>query len=486
MQNVYSHFQERIPLKSSSFSVPNPNRYRDGIERQFYFKYLHVAPEYFSMLATENDLEDEITNPIPTEHTFYFEFRYTNDFYGSEGQMTLSSEIGTFNLHSLMQGINKWVDDSKNAALTYPPLVVDWVHPDLNKFNNSDDIAQYLVNNVDNYYTTPPIGAGHVPTEEGMPVEFTAVTRANVLARDALKIPGVNSFPFPTVENKFINSRVRIIIAPNTRVSFSNEKLLHHLGFRPVNHGPRGAKNRFHMVNKSLDSRKVIIAQTHPDNTSITIDTISHLYIMSYEKIVKIAKPFSSTKAIESKRPMIEAEFENFFKNITLDFNLGFIFQYNSVRRNYIIDVPDNSTIKTIITLSPGLQKLMGFDSPITKINKNSTNVDTKVHDVGKYLQLCKILTQDTCDVIVTLADVPSILHRGQPEQIMAALVPKDDILKNVKNVAPRVSFPVNDKFIKFKVYRHSETGSGKMINLSWPIECYVYGMLCGEPIKPV
>jgi len=438
------------------------------------------------MLATENELEDDKINPIPTEHTFYFEFRYSNDFYGPDGQMSLSSEIGTFHLHLFLMGINKLVDDSKNAALTYPPLVVDWVHPDLNRFTNSDDIAQYLVDNVKSFYTDPPIGPGHVPTEEGKPVEFSMATRANVLSRDAAKIPGINSSAFPTVENKFINSRLRLIIAPNTRISFSNDKLLNHLGFRPVNYGARGAKNRFHIVNKSPDSRMVVIAQTHPDDINIKTDSISHIYVMSYEKIVKIARPFSSTKAIENKRPMIEAAFDNFFKNITLDFNLGFIFQYNSIRKNYIIDVPDNSTIKTIITLSPGLQKLMGFESPITKINKTSTSVDTKAHDVGKYLQLCKILTQDTCDVIVTLADVPSILHRGQPEQIMAALVPKDDILKNVKNVAPRVSFPVNDKFIKFKVYRHSETGSGKMINLSWPIECYVYGMLCGEPIKPV
>jgi len=90
----------------------------------------------------------------------------------------------------------------------------------------------------------------------------------------------------------------------------------------------------------------------------------------------------------------------------------------------------DNTQIESTATFTKPLQKIMGFDenNVLSKQVTTSNEIQKQVHDMVKYLQLCRIFTQDTGDVIVTLSNTPSILNRYQSEPIMVALVPKDNI----------------------------------------------------------
>ena len=481
MQDVYSHFQERISSNSSSFSVVNPNNYRDGIRRYFYFKYLHIVPEYFSMLATENELENETLNPIMTSHGFIFEFYFHDKFYGNDEKFELNIRQGPINIIQTVKEFNRKVDEVKNAAYIFSPVIIDWVDAKINSFKNEHAFNEYMRENAHLYYKY----------EEDMNGEeistFNPETHSNVLPRSCANMAMVNPYQIPDDDIAFLNCRLRLIIAPNTRISLSNSALFAAFGFTDKAFGVRGEKNRYHLVNPHPDKRMIVIAERPPANFVVEMLTLSNVYIMNYKTRVDFQRDMITSKSQEMKPEIIYAEMVKIFHQASMDCYIRFGIHYDTTTRRFRFTLSNNAVFESRIRISILLQPLLGFGSEyITMQNLTGTNVAKQEHDINKYLNLCKILTQDTCDVIVTMENVPSILNRGQPEQIVAALLPKDSILKNVKNVSPKFFIPENDQDLNFKIYRHSELGRGKTIQLGWPIDCYIYGMICGEPIKTV
>lgn len=489
MQDVYTHFQERIPINSSGFSLPNPNTFRDGIDRMYRFEYLEIVPEYFSILATENELENENINPTITRNSIRFECGFTEKFYGETNQLEINLSKGEQKLSSFLSELNKFTDENKNPAYLFPPLVVDWVNNKILTLRDNANLLTYLHRDAELFYKTKPEVDEDGEETENEVTTFVEKTHTNVLPVSTKNMPFVNTFLFPDDDISFLNTRVRFIIAPNTRLSFSNLLLLNLLGFTSKAYGEkRGEKNRYHIVNTSPDKRMEVIAENPPVDQILNIIGTTNVYISLANSFVSFTREYLSTKYKESKvTTLIFNELNNLFKKVSRDCYIQFGILYDAAVKRFKFVFSDNPTFGSRIVLSSGLQKMLGYNSNvINHSNTVSNNIDPTKADITKFLNLCKILTQDTCDVIVTLANVPSLLNRGQTEQIVAALLPKDDILKKVKTVSPYFRVPENDQDVVFKIYRHSEGGRGKVISLGWPIGCYIYGMICGKPIKTI
>jgi hypothetical protein len=477
MQEVYSHFQERIPSNSSIFSIPNPNRYRDGIPRTFSLKYIHIVPEYFSMLATQNSLDNEELNPIVTKHNFKFEINFKPKYYAKADLFEHSVAEGTYVLTDLLKELNTAIDRARPNSMSYPPVVFDWIdeylvgYPKITK----DIIDRYFLEAQELVYKME-VGADGEEKNT-----YKEATHANVLPASARSMPNCNNYLFPDEPEAIVESRVRMIIAPNTKVSLSNESLLAALGFTPKAYGQRGALQRFHIVNKNPDMcLEVIAAKPPPQDLKIAVGKASKFYISVAFPTIVFSKVLTTTKFKEKRPEMLFKDMEGFLKSVSSDCYIAFKIQYTAKR--FTFTLVDDDFITTKIYIPPSIQEYLGFSNTVTSTNKISSAIDPTDLDMTKYLGLSKVLTYDTCHVIVTVASIPSMTNIGQGEQIMAALVPKDDMLKMVKGVSPKVIFPENEQTLIFKIYRQSE--AKKMIQLGWPIDCYVYGMLAGEPIK--
>jgi len=480
MQDVYSHFNERIPLDSSSFSVANPNRYRDGIDRVYSFKYLNIAPEYFSVLATHNEMDNEEINPIITRYKFEFEVHFADTFYGAEKQIECIFKAGEHELRETLSKLNSTINDQRNHGLVFQPVIFDWVTPSMIQSDDPNYIKNYMKKNKEEFYLTE-LGID----DETENTTFKEDTHANVLFDHSEHMDFVNTYLYPDDIFYFRRSRVRMIIGPNTKVSFSNEKILKHLGFTPKNYGiKRGQHNRFHIVNDSPDSRMHVVAENYPKGNTFELIGESKVYVTFLKSQIKFERYFYSTKYKELRPQIIGNDLQALFRSVAQETYVPFVAKFDPAYQYIAFTFPDNPQMFTQIHLSPEFMKAIKSDTPLSVNNKNTKRFEKPDLDIDKEFKMCKILTQDTCDVIITLANVPSILHRGQTEQIVAALLPKDDILKNVKNVQPQFILPQNNEDLIFKIYRHAEAGRDKLIPLGWPLDCYVYGMLCGTPIN--
>lgn len=473
-RDVYKTFQERIPKNSWGFEVSNPNKYKDGIPRSFSFEYLHIVPEYFSMLATHNDMDNEDLNPIITRHNFKFEIKFKNNFYASN-LFEYNIPSGEGSLLMLLESLNKVSESARANSMQYPPIVFDWVDEYLMGYKNikKQNIRKYIEESKNVLYK--------LDEEEDEPKStYDPSTHENVLPSSARAMPNVNNYLFPTEPGAIEYSRVRLIIAPNTRISFPNEYLLLALGF--IHYGKRGPQNRIHIENKNPDKCLELVADlSPPEDLQVVIERASKLYIAVTQPHVIFSKTLTTTKYKEKKPELLLADLEGFLKQISTDCYIPF--KVSFAGNKFTFTLMNDSFIETKMILPVSLQEGCGFaNTEVTATNKVSSEIKPIQMETEKYVGLSKILTYDTCHVIVALANVPAISSYGHQEQIMAALVPKDEMLKMIKEVQPKVILPENDANLQFKIYRQSE--AGKMIQLGWPIDCYVFGVLVGKPIN--
>jgi len=433
-------------------------------------------------LANQNDLDSETTNPINTSHVVKFDLHYSPTFFSSG--LGLDIPKGLFKTRVVMAKTNTAFDNLKNSALLFPPIVMDWVDPFILTCKNSDEINQYITSNIEMFYKTEE----KIDKTTGIATEVSTYdpsTHNDTLPPSTMGMPGLNRFRLPDDQIALENSRVRISIAPNITCSFSNEYILRGLGFTSATYGKRGVGNRFHISNPDSTGWLQVIAEKSPYDM-INFLLQSRIFFQLNENHTSFTRTIHSSKFRESRPALFGEDIYAVFKQASIESNALFAIEYQPLTKRFVVGFGDNKDFESTITLTKSLQKILAFDETnvLSKHVTTSNEHVKQVHDVVKYLQLCRILTQDTGDVIVTLANTPSILNRNQSEPIMAALVPKDDILKNVKSVVPRCVFPDHDQDLIFKIYRHAEGGEGRMVQLGWPLDCYVYGMLCGEPIK--
>lgn len=479
MQDVYCEFVERITSNTSGFSIPNPNRHNNGVVRYYSLKYVNICPAYYSMLATNNSMDDENINPIVTKHIFKFELKFKPNFYKANlFEFTIPN--GTFNLPDLTKKLNIECEKGRASSMSFPPLVFDWVDDYIMGLfgRKRSAIEKYLATSHDSIYKMIPS-----ENEEGEEVtSFKLETHFNILPQSARSMSNCNNYLFPDEPETIPYTKVRMIIAPNTKISFSNEHVLKALGFTPKNYGVRGALQRFHIDNKSPDSCMEIIAENSPNaNLSVEVEKATKIYFAVSQTMSIFSPVLTTTKFIETRPELLLKDLETFFEKISQKCYM--VFKVTYVNKKFTFTLPDDTTLETKIYIPKSILERLAFQNNIVSVsNKTSEIIEQEQLDTAKYMSLSKVLTHDTCQVLIALDGVPSMTNIGHPNQLIAALLPEDGMLKMEKGVGPRVLLPENDQFINFIICRPVE--GGKRIPLSWPIDCSVYGMLYGQPIN--
>lgn len=462
-------FRHCVSAQDSEFTIPSPATTRDGIKRAYSFNNLTIFPEYVSLTAANHGMDDETVDPMMSEYEYYMEVDYKIGFFPVTTAYALKHT--SKKLTDVMKEMNKYFDDNKPPGLTKCPISIDWVHPSFENFlNNPDELKEHL-----------EVFSSVCYSEEDA---YKEETHFNVLPESMRSsTPALVNYKLPSVETTLADTRVRLCIAPNTRVSLSNEFLFNLLGFKEKEIGPRGAHSQHHIVNFSSTDTLIVVASGPPTLTfEIEKTKTSKVYIAKERRKLILEGRYQSLKAHETDPDLLLADFANSFAETTkhLEFKIRATKNANSKVQ---LEFPAYERIDFNLQLSNQLDTLLGFRSPITKTNfvAEKALVKTPV-SLTEGFEKGRVLVIDTGGLIVTIENVPSMNTRGHASQFMANLLSDNmGAMVMVPTLRPSVILPLNESHLTFRIYRQNE--KNETIRLSWPCNYYVVGTLEGIPI---
>ena len=289
--SVYKPFFEEVPEGESSFTIAvprtyasytGPNNTKDAKKREFYFSEFHLTPGFYSLRAAQLGLDAEEQNAMPIEMLFRIVYTIDKDLYKLEGDKEVKFDQGdrAYRLDNLMKEINIYFENKKPESITHSPVFLDWVDKDWFRetrgeeveeaeeeeeefnFNKQVDPAVLVANNLNKYYEDVPEGSA-----------LAKLLYLGALEPSMQKIQGVNNYKFPinaiNHEEVMSDIRVRIHIAPLTKILISSPTLLTQLGFTPEQYGTRGELNKLVISNNNPDEYISLIAEGPPLSSTV-------------------------------------------------------------------------------------------------------------------------------------------------------------------------------------------------------------------------
>ena len=473
-QDLVTHlpFKRDLAAHESGFTLENPLNVRDGIKRMYHFSYLTIVPAYVSEAAAAEGMDDEELDPLVTEYEYYLEVEHKAGFFSDETTFVLKP--GTHKTHQVMKDLNSHFDGKKPPGMLRTPVALDWLHPHLGRFlHDRGQLGENMDMLSSVFYTEPD--------------SYNAETHYNVLPESArTSSPVLNNYRLPSNSNMLEEVRVRMCIAPNTRVSFSNALLLYELGFTDDDIGPRGANQQYHISNPSMDNVIFVEASRPPKPTfDIAKTAQSKMYVNVVMAKMLLQGHYTSTKGRESEPSLLLEDFSKSLEKTTRNLNFK-VRASKAGSGKFMVDFPAYDKIDFKLRLSGHLASLMSFPTEVTKLAYESTKAVTKAPvDLRVGFEKGRAKAIDTVVATVALENVPSMNTRGLEHKDChmaflasngnSALVLAPDVTKG------RVALPTNQSHLRFNIYR--QTGSGRTIGLAWTGNFSVAGDLEGWPV---
>ena len=209
-------FRKRIEVGETKFSLDIPRYKIDDEAYTFEFESLKLIPEFYSQQAQILDFDPEAENDFIVENPFQYEFTFTGDFYDkSNDNNKWTMTAADKDIATLMKNLNAFFDRAKPAGTFYPPATIDWVGTTF--YDSGADMVTYHRMAAETFYGEKYDPAKH---DNALP--------------PGQKRPTINDMIFPSKlppeELKKIVI-IRLTLAPNVKLGFSNDKLLKALGF---------------------------------------------------------------------------------------------------------------------------------------------------------------------------------------------------------------------------------------------------------------
>jgi hypothetical protein len=225
-------FQTYLSAGKHKFKISIPKPFltasfrNQEAKRKFYFSNLRLVPDFYNRDAYLYKFDTAEDLNLKLNYDFGLFYAVENDMYPDELDFHKQDTPG---IHTLLNELNRWSVTIKPTSVLKPPFVMDWVdlevfeemsrRVDLNT-RESEYLREFVDANADDYYGE----------------ELSDDQHADRLPASLKDIPHVNTFLFPTAvggenSNVLEKLRVRIAVAPNTKVSFSSKRMMQTLGF---------------------------------------------------------------------------------------------------------------------------------------------------------------------------------------------------------------------------------------------------------------
>jgi hypothetical protein len=470
VKEVYVSFKTRIPAGSCKFVVKVPKLNSD---RHFFFSSLFLTPDFYSLEAAFEDLDDPdiINTPIAYKLQFKTIFISNVSLHPDEFWFPKS-----YKKHSdLLDKLNTFFEAKKPSICPHLGCFFDWT--DLRYREEEGETWDDFVRKMAVVYYNVP---------------FDESKHFNTLPPSARSVPGSNNYLFPTELNEetINNLRIRLFLAPNINASISTVGQMKSLGF---------SKNQ---LATKQNNRVLIENITFPGYTIFQADDPMHETFTNTHQF-KLALKLQSTllwsevfqltitKGDSLKNlnyvPLLKTVMKELTENVNLNVDLG----YKDDKKEFKFTFPiHNSVANCTLIVSKDLAERLGFGliTDISETNKEGERVEDNF-DVTKTETRSRALGYDTGVIIVTNEGTSSNLMSGFSDQFMCCLYPTSTGTFEIPMLEscfspPTMSMPQQFQSasgfvpITFKLSRFLDTD--QPVNLDWKNGAFISGLLRG------
>ena len=325
---------------------------------------------------------------------------------------------------------------------------------------------------------------------EGMCLMFYNVNKidpavhSNKLQPTQMQVPQSNPFLFPSQayesEELLVTLRIRICVAPNTKVLFSQKKMLTLLGFQTE----KRVGYKYEFVNPSLNSYMYFVAENPPTLKFFNYGKINAAVLSN--TIVTPVQNISMTLREKRSNNELFKHLKKMIDSLTNQTNIQFDVVYDSTEEKFQFKFTTNDAIKTTLFCVTDLSNRLGFG---VKREINATDVSTPVKNViEKSSEKAKILAFDTGHVIITCFNTSSNQTSISNNQYMASLLPDHSGIMTISpcygeypNFIPPNYEHNNQNTVPLLCNMLKFNDIGEPVLFQWKTGAYISGILQGK-----
>lgn len=465
--------EAKIPFRTllkpgeTSFVVSIPRKF---VDRKFGFESITLMPEYQNIQAynynldSKMELESEIRHPIQLEVTY-------GPQYAKEERKVWSYLSSQTTLGAILSSVNLHFERQKPAGVHYPLFFIDWIH--FEALDDDQTIRGYQRENAQALYGEEFADDKH---DIGLPVSLKEFTEYN----DCI-------FPKTNTEEFLSNINIRLWVAPNTTVTFSNYNLLKALGFNTQQLPGRTKRGQVPLVNESVDEYRMFNAMESPVFGALPVADLRGTKINTYVTKKSILSPMGAlvTQKQREKDPtQFGADFASALRDLGKKVNIMIDLKYSAVTRTFSVEYPNNPNIEARMYIPASLISQLGFEATYGDcLDQRMTAKPLEIEVDAENLEKKSLaLVYDTGMVAVDLSQQKSHLSSHSGNVLMTTLHPLNDgTLCNrifFKDVV-RIQVTSTNPDLRFLLYRFDDHGI--KCPLAWPIGAYVFGTLTGK-----
>lgn len=372
---------------------------------------MRVTPDYFNTDAFLFNLDTEEELLLKLDYGFALFYTVWADLYPTGLDLKKEEEVG---LDNFLKQVNSYAVRIKPTALVGPPFFIDWIDTDFQRqlFQVKSDpgideaaiLRRYMENNALDYYEEDLDDAKH----------------DNALPSLMRSIPHANKYLFPTKANTnevvLDLLRIRICVAPNTKVSFSSKRMLQMLGIA----AERRMGTRYVFANHDKERYQYFVGGLPPFvNQIMEMGKISVGPVMDSYFIERHI--FFSRTEKRSNEDLFNG-LKLYLDTLSKETNINFSISYTNATGLFAFQFPDHPAVQVTMKGDPELFQRLGYGL-VAEINSDSVS---KVFKVGQKdsESKAKILVFDTGHVVVTCQNTSSNLTSLTNNEFLASLFP--------------------------------------------------------------
>ena len=478
---VHVPFKTRIPAGYSTFTINVPKIFGD---RKFYFSSFFLTPDFYSLEAAAEDLDDpEVMNtPIIYEILLKLTFLKQPSLYPETFELDKLVTKPTV----LVQKVNDFFEAHKPNPCIHLGAFFDWTDIRFEEQGGLwEEWGEYMEEMALTFYNEPLDPAKHF----------------NALPMSARNIYGVNNYLFPKVmsEETLEHVRFRLWLAPNTDALFSSDTHLLCLGFSAEQLGDRISRRKILIANDNLTMSFSTFEAHNPHKPKMTKEDIKNAFKMnlrlSDQVFITYEFRLSITKGDSLKNKNYFTTLKKAMETLSLFCNFLVDVSYNDTTKKFKFTFPHHDAISKCTLLVPtDLAERLGFGliTNITSLNAEGDRVEDDI-DVTKTETKARALGYDTGMILVTNEATTSNSMKGISDQLMCTIYPTATGVYEISALEscfspPTMSLPhffpsgQADIPITFKLYRFLD--SNQPVTLDWKNGAFVCGQFRGIELE--
>jgi hypothetical protein len=456
-QTVNIPFSIRIDAGDSKFKIEVDKKFIDNPDRLFGFSSVTMTPDYFSRQAFQLNLDSEEELKAVINQDYYIEVECENNALDQHQYYTTSQ----VEFSSVLRNINKHYEQHKPDGFITPLVVFDWQH--LSALSSKVDRQAFYTSSLADLY----VG------------EFDVNTIGTDVSSVFDGLVNLNKFPFPTKEEALDNIIVRVTLAPNVTLAFSNDALPKAIGFSSSQYTQK-KNNQLRLQNVSPNSYKSFYCENTANLENIVYATKIHTYPTN-KYIVSERGFLVTTKERERKPNLLVTDYNNSINALAKTLNLELSLVHDANEKKFRLVYPDVSGMAINLRVPPYISHRLGFGHvTVIRPSMKSESYPEEI-EISNVEALAKVLVYDTGMVVVGLDQQGSKQTYQFTNTVMAIMESDNAGVMTTKPGIEYLRVPVSyfNPNLEFVLSKFNE--NNEPIPLNWKVGAYIRGLLVGK-----